>query len=245
MPADLSPTRQTAERSYLYPMNTTYNPQYRGVIYSSGRLFVSGTVRGRATLYVNGPVTLVDDVMYDSDPADTTNLCRNLLGLISRDSIMVGDNAINRPRVYSTLVASGTDTSTQGGNRDYIFHGVAMALGGSVSAFNASSALRTSTVYTCPTGSTFTAAGGCFQVVGGTIMKTFAQPYSSAVANSGLRPHRELDPCVLQNRRPPYFPLAATRVRALKSFDVDVRQVKTATLLRAYYARLRGSQAAP
>ena len=245
LPADLSPTRQTVERPYLFPISATYNPNYRGVIYSSDRLFLSGIVRGRATLYVNGPVSLIDDLTYDADPADTTNLCRNNFGLIAKDSIMVADNAINRPRVYSTTAVAGTDTSMQGGNRDFIFHGIAMALGGSISAFNAAGNLRTSTVYTCPTGSSFTAAGGCMQVVGGTIMKTYAPPYSSAVSGSGLRPLRELDPCQLQNRRPPYFPLTPTRVRALKSFDVDVRQVKTTTLLTAYFTRLRGRRAAP
>jgi hypothetical protein len=83
------------------------------------------------------------------------------------------------------------------------------------------------------------------QVVGGMIMKTYESPYNSTIANSGLRPLRELDPCQNENRRPPYFPLAATRVRALKSFDVDVRQVRTAALLTAYFTRLRGVKAAP
>jgi hypothetical protein len=82
------------------------------------------------------------------------------------------------------------------------------------------------------------------QVVGGTIMRTYAAPYTST-ANSGLRPLRERDPCQMQNRRPPYFPLAPTRVRALKSFDVDARELKSATQIRAYYTRLRGARAAP
>jgi hypothetical protein len=244
LPASLAPTRQTVERPYLFPISTTYNPRYRGVIYSSGRLFLSGIVRGRATLYVNGPVSLIDDVIYDQPPADTANLCRNSFGLISRDSIMVADNAINRPRIYATSVAPG-DTSMQGGNRDFIFHGIAMALGGSVSAFNPGGTTRTTPVFTCPTGSSFTAAGGCMQVVGGTIMNTYVAPYNSGVANSGLRPLRELDPCQMENRRPPYFPLARTRVRPLKSFDVDGRELRSATQIRAYFTRLRGNRAAP
>ncbi len=244
LPADLSPVRQTAERSYLWPMNMTYNPNYRGVIYAGGRLFVSGTIRGRATLYVNGPVSLIDDVMYDQPPADTANLCRNNFGLISSDSIMVADNAINRPRIYRTNTVPG-DTSMQGGNRDFIFHGTMMTLGGSVSAFNPSGSTRTTPTFTCPTGSSFTAAGGCMQTVGGLIMKTYAAPYNSVTAGSGLRPLRELDPCQMQNRRPPYFPLARTRVRTLRSFEVDARQVNSAALLTAYFNRLRGARAAP
>ncbi|MHB1311597.1 MAG: hypothetical protein ACYC3L_06230 [Gemmatimonadaceae bacterium] len=248
LPALPAAVRQNVERSYLWPLSPTYNPNSRGVVYlttsSTTRrtVYLSGTVRGRVTVYVNGVATLIDDLTYDQDPADSTNLCRNFLGLIARDSIMVADNAINRPRNYDA--ASPDYTLTLGGNRDFIFHGIAMALGGSVNAFNPNVATATNPVYTCPTGSSFTAAGGCLQIVGGTVMKTYAAPYTST-ANSGFRPLRERDPCQMTNMRPPYFPIAKTRVQPYKTFDVDVRQVKTATLLTAYFTRLRGSKAAP
>ena len=244
--------RQNVERPFLFPLHRTYNPDSRGVVYlttsSTTRrsIYLSGTVRGNLTVYVNGVATLIDDLMYDADPADTTNLCRNFFGLIARDSIMVADNAINRPRIYNSSPSSTTagNTLTMGGNRDFIFHGIAMALGGSVRAMGWNDATATNPVYTCPTGSSFTAAGGCLQVVGGTIMNTYAAPYT-AMANSGLRPLRERDPCQMQNRRPPYFPIAPTLVRPYKTFDVDVRQVKTASLLTSYFTRLRGARPAP
>ncbi len=236
--------RQNVERQHLFPLHRTYNPGSRGVVYVNGRIFLSGTVRGRATVYVNGVATLQDDVRYDSDPADTTNLCRNNFGLIAKDSIMVSDNVINRPRVYDTPSTTAGYTLTLGGNREFGFEGTVMALGGSFNTFNPNVATATNPVYTCPEGSSFTAAGGCLHVTGGTVMKTYASPYT-ATANSGLRPLRELDPCQLQNRRPPYFPLARTVVRPVKAFDVDARQVKTTALLTAYFTRLRGVKAAP
>lgn len=76
------------------------------------------------------------------------------------------------------------------------------------------------------------------------VMKTYAAPYTST-AISGMRPLRQLDPCQNTNHRPPYFPLARTRVRPLRSFDVDVRQVKSTALLAANFNRLRGNRAAP
>lgn len=248
-----SAVRQDVERPYLFPLHRTYNPDSRGVVYLATSsairrsIYLSGTVRGNLTVYVNGVATLIDDLMYDADPADTTNLCRNFFGLIAKDSIMVADNAINRPRVYDTPATTAGYTLTLGGNRDFIFHGIAMALGGSVGLTLAakSDATVTSPVYTCPTGSGFTASGGCLQVVGGTVMNTYAPPYIAATANSGLRPLRERDPCQMQNRRPPYFPIAPTLVRPYKTFDVDVRQVKTAALLTSYFTRLRGARPAP
>jgi hypothetical protein len=237
--------RQNVERGYLWPLHPTYNSSSRRVVYTTNRVFVSGTIRGFATLYVNGPAVLVDDITYDQTPADTTNLCRNLFGLIARDSILVSDNALNRPRVFQTPSTTAGNTLTLGGNREFVLHGHVMALGGAFRAHNAAVATVTNPVYTCPLGSSTTASGGCLQVVGGAAMRTYAAPYSSTVANSGLRPLRELDPCQNTNRRPPDYPLARTRVRPIKSFEVDARQVKSATLLRSYFDRLRGSRAAP
>ena len=250
LPALPAAVRQNVERSYLWPLSSTYNPNSRGVVYlttssvTRRSIYLSGTVRGRATVYVNGVATLIDDLTYDQDPSDSTNLCRNFLGLIARDSIQVSDNAINRPRVYDTPASTADYALTLGGNRDFIFHGIAMALGGSVNTFNPNVATATNPVYTCPTSSSFTAAGGCLQIVGGTVMKTYAAPYT-ATANSGLRPLRERDPCQQTNMRPPYFPIAKTRVQPYKTFDVDARQVKSAALLTAYFTRLRGNRAAP
>jgi hypothetical protein len=237
--------RQNVERAYLWPLHPTYNSASRRVVYTSNRVFVSGTIRGYVTLYVNGFAVLQDDITYDQDPADTTNLCRNLFGLIARDSILVSDNALNRPRVFETPSTTAGNTLSLGGNREFELHGSVMALGGSFRAHNATVATATNPVYSCPLGSSFTAAGGCLHVIGGAAMRTYAAPYSSAVANSGLRPLREADPCQATNRRPPEFPLARTRVRPIKAFDVDPRQVKSATLIRAYFNRLRGARAAP
>ena len=214
------------------------------MIYLNSSMYLSGTVLGHATLYVNGVAKLLDDITYADDPADTTNLCRSYFGLIARDSIAVIDNAINRPRIYDTPSTDAGKTLTMGGNREFVFHGIGMALGGSFNAVNASGTTATNPAYTCPLGSSFTASGGCLQVVGGLVMKTYVAPYTST-AGSGMRPLRQLDPCQNTNHRPPYFPLARTRVRPFKSFDVDVRQVKTTTLIASYFSRLRGNRAAP
>lgn len=236
--------RQDVERPHLYPLNKVYNPDSRGVIYLNSSMYVHGTVRGNATLYVNGVIKLMDDLMYDADPADTTNLCRSFLGLIARDSISIIDNAINRPRIYNTPTTTAGNVLTMGGDRQFNLQGVALALGGSVNAANPGGATLTVPTYTCPLNSSVTASGGCLQIVGGIVEKTFANPYTSTTS-SGFRMLRQLDPCQNTNRRPPYFPLARTRVRALKSFDVDVRQLKSTTLIRAYFTRLRGARAAP
>jgi hypothetical protein len=245
LPSLPTAVRQDMERQFLWPLHPTYNAASRRVVYVNRRVYVSGTVRGNVTIYVNGNVSLVDDLVYDSDPADASNLCRNFLGLIARDSIQVSDNVINRPRAFDTPATTADYTLTLGGNRDYLFQGIALSLGGSFNVINPSAAIVTNPVYTCPTGSAFTASGGCLHVVGGVVEKTYVAPYASGTAGSGLRPLREADPCQATNRRPPYFPLARSLVRPYKTFDVDVRQVKTAALLTSYFRRLRGAKPAP
>ncbi|MBI2407682.1 MAG: hypothetical protein HYV19_05225 [Gemmatimonadetes bacterium] len=239
-----SSVRQDVERPHLYPLNKVYNPDSRGVVYLNSSMFVHGRVRGNVTLYVNGVAKLMDDLTYDADPADTTNLCRSFFGLIAKDSIAVLDNVINRPRIYNTPTTTAGNVLMMGGDGQFTFHGVAMALGGSVNAANPGGATLTVPNSTCPLGSSLTASGGCMQIVGGIVDKTFANPYTSTTG-SGMRALRELDPCQQTNRRPPYFPLARTRVRALTTFDVDARQLKSASLIRAYFTRLRGNRAAP
>ncbi|MBM3907178.1 MAG: hypothetical protein FJ363_03755 [Gemmatimonadetes bacterium] len=236
--------RQDVERIHLYPLHQTYNPASRRVVYVNSSMFVHGTVLGYVTLYVNGVAKLMDDLNYYHDPADTTNQCRSFFGLIARDSIAISDNALNRPRIFNTPTTTAGNVMTMGGNREFHFDGIAMALGGPVFAANPGGATATTPAYTCPLGSTFTASGGCMHIVGGTIGRTYVAPYTST-ANSGMRPLRELDPCQNTNRRPPYLPLARTRVRPVKSFEVDARQVKSAALLSSYFSRLRGSRAAP
>jgi hypothetical protein len=236
--------RQDVERPFLYPLHKTYNPDSRGVIYLNSSMYLHGKVRGFVTLYVNGVAKIMDDLTYDADPADTTNLCRSFFGLIARDSIAIIDNAILRPRIYNTPTTTAGNVMTMGGDRQFTFHGIAMALGGSVNAANPSGATLAVPAYSCPLGTSITASGGCMQIVGGIVERTFANPYTSTTG-SGMRALRELDPCQNTNRRPPYFPVAPTRVKALKSFDVDARQVRSASLLRAYFTRLRGNRAAP
>ena len=62
-----------------------------------------------------------------------------------------------------------------GGNREFVFHGVGMALGGSFNAVNASGTTVTNPGIHLSAGViVLTASGGCLQVVGGMVMKTYA-----------------------------------------------------------------------
>jgi len=63
------------------------------VIWTPGNVGVSGVVSGRVTLCANGSIILLDDLRYANDPVK--GVCRDILGLIADNEIMIADNAVN------------------------------------------------------------------------------------------------------------------------------------------------------
>ena len=43
--------RHLVEQPYLWPLHRALNPSFQGVIYVTGDVYMSGQVRGRATVY--------------------------------------------------------------------------------------------------------------------------------------------------------------------------------------------------
>jgi hypothetical protein len=85
------------DADYLFPLDRTLNPAFRGVIFVDGSVVVSGRVRGRVTLVATGNIIIGDDLTYDTDPGGGT--CRDALGLIAGGSVVVADNMLNTPQL--------------------------------------------------------------------------------------------------------------------------------------------------
>ncbi|HEX7242446.1 MAG TPA: hypothetical protein VF263_19310 [Longimicrobiaceae bacterium] len=84
------------DRDFLFPLNRDYNVNFKGVIHVTGRVAISGTVRGRVTLATTGSIFIVDDLRYQTDPAVGT--CEDILGLFGGGDIVVADNTVNAPQ---------------------------------------------------------------------------------------------------------------------------------------------------
>jgi type II secretory pathway pseudopilin PulG len=76
---------------FLFPLSRTLNPNFKGVIHVSGKVAISGVVRGRVTLAATGNILIADDVVY----ASAGNGCEDILGLFSGGDIAVVDNLLN------------------------------------------------------------------------------------------------------------------------------------------------------
>lgn len=80
--------------AYLFPLSRALNPNFKGVIHVTGKVVISGTVRGRVTLAATGNILIGDDVVY----ASAGNGCEDILGLFSGGDIAVVDNVLNTPQ---------------------------------------------------------------------------------------------------------------------------------------------------
>lgn len=241
---------QAVEVPYLWPISTTYNAASRGVIYASGTtpIFVSDTVRGFVTLYAHGRVVLIDDLVYDKDPLESSALCRNMLGIIADTNVKIANSPLNFPRRDPSALA----TYRFMGTPNYTLDAIVLALSTTTSTSSASSIRGHGTVnvedstsngvggLTCNGVST---SGGCWYHTGGAIMKVYHQ--STGAAGTGLLRSVTRDPCQSQatNRRPPFFPLTGRYVD-YKAYEADPRTTSTWTMIKTYLARLRGNNRA-
>lgn len=208
-----------ADAGYLYPIYRGLNPGTKGVIYVNGSTALSGTLRGRVTLYATGNVTLIDDVQYTTDPS--LGRCADILGVIAGANIMVADNAVQGPENPGGGFRSFDDT------KDVFLNGVLMALNTSFGAEHyAAGPLNALGCEGQPNGR------GCLYLTGGLIQEargpvgTFQ--YGGA---TGYAKRYSYDRCALYNP-PPYFPTTG-RYTENRYYEIDPVHFDVAALYRS------------
>lgn len=121
-PALLATTRP--DSAYLFPITRALNPDFKGVIHVTGKVVISGKIRGRVTVAATDDIIFGDDITYVTDPGAGT--CVDMAGYFSGDDIIVADNALNAPRY---VAGTGTDAYyTLDDSRDEFIHGTVLAL---------------------------------------------------------------------------------------------------------------------
>lgn len=234
----VTPPRQAVERTFLWPLAKPFNLNSKGVIYlSNGPVFVSGTMRGRVTLYVNGNIDFIDDLTYDMDPTAPNALCRNFLGMIANGDLMISDNSLNRPRIIQTPAGTAGNTLFLAPNRDFFLHAVTLSLTNTVGVENWGTGPVTNPAVQCPSTSTVAPkSGGCINQTGGVIEVNITATYGGA--NTGLGENRSVDPCQLTNAKPPFFP-STRRYLDNKYFELDPAVIRNDSTVRELFRRLR------
>jgi hypothetical protein len=203
------------EAPFLFPIYRGLNPGTKGVIYVSGTTGVSGTLRGRVTLYATGNVAILRDTKYVTDPS-LNNCTADMLGIISGNNIFVADNALQDPPFISGLGYKNMDDT-----KDVFIQGVMMSLNTAFGAENYSSGPNN--VNGCEG---VTNGRGCLYLTGGII-----QENRGAVGLSdgtGFTKRYSYDKCALYNP-PPYFPTTG-RYTDNRYYEIDPNGFNVAAL---------------
>lgn len=248
----------TAMRRYLWPLSTPYNgaTTNRGLVNvrvaTGDTLYLSGTLRGKITMRVDGGVVLPDRIRYEMDPNDPSVLpCRNVLGLIAVRDILVANGA--PARLYAVGSGSSAFVLRGGGEARFTIHGSLMSLTGSVGVGGDTLDWGPNTdQLSCPEDETSTrddSNGGCFSITGGLVMNTYRTFYrtlsgknnlnTNTKTRNGMRFASTWDRCNEADGRPPYFPVT-TRISTVRSLEVGVTRANTPSKVAAYLRSLLG-----
>lgn len=241
----LSPAvRDTAERRYLWPLTRPMSTSSRGVMHiTNGPVFVSGTLRGRLTILVDGRVEIVDQLRYFNDPNDpSVEPCTDQLGIVARGDILIVEGLTTRVRriASSSIFSVNGHEAMLGAESRFTLHGTFMSLTGTVGVEGAGSAMGSSSdQIPCPDdgGSGTRANGGCLALTGGMVMRTYSPLQDGS--DTGFRYYGTPDRCQTTERRPPFFPLT-NRYTAVRTLDIDPTLANSPSKIRALLLRLKG-----
>lgn len=214
--ASLTATRPN-DAGYLFPLSKALNPGWQGVIYVNGTVGVSGRLRGKVTLYTTGNIGVLADLKYQTDPA--TNLCADIMGMISLMNVMVTDNAIHVPQLVDNTVNGNSNPATwsyksMDDTPDAYVQSSIMALGNSWGAQNPTVGADSSTLM-CGTAHF---GRGCLWLTGSIIQRQRAT-VNGSTSNRGYAKRYSFDRCALSSP-PPFFP-ATGRFLENRYFEVD------------------------
>jgi hypothetical protein len=176
----------------------------------TGRVVLSGRIRGRVTVAATADVIFGDDITYVTDPAAGT--CVDIAGYFAGDDVIVADNDLNAPQMVSGSHRTLDDTP------DEFFHGTVLALGVfTVQDYSAGS----TNDEPCQGGSS---GRGCLYLTGGIIQATRGAVGTGA--GTGYVKRYAYDPCGA-TAPPPYFPTTGVFLKGQyyrvdpAGFDID------------------------
>jgi hypothetical protein len=188
----------------------------------TGKVAISGTVRGEVTLAATDNIIIADDLKYQTDAGAQT--CNDILGLFSGNDVIVADNTINSP-IRPRSNGSSSTYYTRDETPDEFIQAVVLAL----DIFTAERYDEGSTsAEVCD--KTIDAGRGCLRLTGGIIQNT--RGAVGQVDGHGYVKRYSYDACAASNS-PPYFPTTGHFIRD-RFFEVD----PTGFDVDAYFALL-------
>jgi hypothetical protein len=192
-PSPLLTAAGRTDAAYLFPISRALNPNFKGVIHVTGKVVVSGRIRGRVTLAATDDIIFGDDITYVTDPGAGT--CVDMAGFFAGDDVIVADNDLNAP---AYVAGTGPDDYyTLDDTSDEFFHGTVLALSNfTVQGYNSGS----TNDEPCET---TTWGRGCLYLTGGIIQSSRGAVGTGS--GTGYVKRYSYDACGATSP-PPYFP---------------------------------------
>ncbi len=206
------------DAAFLWPISRDLNPNFKGVIHVTGKVAISGKLRGKVTLAATGNIIIVDNLTYVTNPGGTTpcgSESRDMLGLFSGTDVLMANNLLNTPwrpisgGSYRTWAARGSDERS---------HAVVLALNNfTVDDYDQGP----TNVEDCEGANN---ERGCLYLTGGIIQRTRGPV--GITDGRGYIKRYQYDACAGVNP-PPYFPTTGHFIRGHyfevepTGFDID------------------------
>lgn len=207
------------DAEYWIPLGK--NPDFKGVIYVTGDVAISGRLRGRVSVVTTGNIVLADDFQYWTTPGTNCTETGDIFGAISASNVVIQDNNLQTPfRVNNTYRGGYDDTPA-----DENYHMFMMMLG------NWGGDIPGIPVYTGPSSPSIpgtlpdrcaSAAAGCIRVTGGMGLGRVDWWTYYAVGggnSSGWAEAHTYDPCGASNP-PPYYPTSGRYIKS-RYYEID------------------------
>ena len=224
------------DAEYWIPLGKNVN--FKGVIYVTGDVAISGQLRGRVSVVATGNILLADDFQYWTTPGTNCSETGDIFGAISSANVIIQDNNVQTPfRVNNTYVGGFDDTPAAEN-----YHLFMLMLG------NFMGDIPGIPVYTGPASPAIPgtlpdrcagAAAGCIRVNGGMGLGNVDWwtywPVGSGNSSGWAEAHT-FDPCGVSNP-PPYFPSTGRFVKS-RYYELDPVWLNQTTVAN-YYRELQ------
>ncbi len=202
-PMDISVPSATALAATFWPLDRAQNLNFKGVVFVTGSVAVSGVLRGRVTVVATGNILLPDDITYVTPPGSPG--CNDILGLITNGDAVIENNTLNTPfRVKNNWTVRFDDTPNE------TWHAFMLTLGN----------FQGETITGDPAAVAPENCGGksrgCKSIVGGTIQQGVSGTFSGG---SGWAEQDTWDSCGTRNP-PPFYPTTG-RYTKNRYYEID------------------------
>ncbi|MHB1328561.1 MAG: hypothetical protein ACYC2K_10205 [Gemmatimonadales bacterium] len=232
------------DAEYWIPLGK--NPDFKGVIYVTGDVAISGRLRGRVTVVSTGIINLQDDFTYWTPPGTNCSETGDIFGALAVQGIITQDNNLQTPFKVDDVFRGGFDDTPADEN----YHMFLLSL----TNFGSDMESNGTPGYDGPTGSPAIpssagetcggARAGCIRISGGIAYARMDwagfRTYGSGSSSTGYgwASGHTYDQCGASNP-PPYFP---TTGRYLKNryYEIDpvwLNQIGIGTYLNELQSR--------